>query len=576
MRFPRRPAPRFVLVPAAAGSLLLGCLGAAPAGAQPSRLSPSPAPSAARQPAGVGTSVARAAARGITFGTCPAVEQMPRSVQCGTVDVPLDYAHPDGEQISLTVSRIAATGAPAKAGGKHTERQGALLFNPGGPGGSGMYFPLLGAYPEWKKLAAAYDFVGWAPRGVGRSAPLSCQDPKEYAKAPDTSPVSPDETYKRARLARAEAYAKGCAKRSGDKLRHYTSLNNARDLEVLRAALGEPDLNFMGASYGTYLGGLYATLFPGHVRRMVLDSAVNPDPEQIWYRNNLDQSFAFEQRWKDFTDWVARHDDAYHLGRSGTAVRAAYDEVRERLALHPAGGTVGPAQLQAAFLKAAYYDDYWASRAEVLSRLVVGKDDKPLLKLAAPPTEAAAKEEENGTAVYTAVECNDAAWPTDFATWDEDNTRLASVAPFETWDNAWMNLPCASWPVPRQRPLDIGVRPGVLPPTLILAAERDAATPYPGALELRRRLGGAALVTERGAGTHGIAGGANDCVNAAVDTYLLTGRVPGNGTLDCAPHEEPEPSAPPEADNRTPAPSPDGTESGTTVVGRAREALRER
>ncbi|ASY32258.1 alpha/beta hydrolase [Streptomyces sp. CLI2509] len=560
MRIPRRPAPRFVLVPAAAGSLLLGCLGAAPAGAQPSYRSPSPAPSAAREPAGVGTSVARAAARGITFGTCPAVEQMPRSVKCGTVEVPLDYAHPDGERISLTVSRIAATGVPAKAGGKRTKRQGALLFNPGGPGGSGMYFPLLGAYPEWKKLAAAYDFVGWAPRGVGRSAPLSCQDPKEYAKAPDTSPVLPDDAYKRARLARAEAYAKGCAKRSGAKLRHYTSLNNARDLEVLRAALGEQDLNFMGASYGTYLGGLYATLFPGHVRRMVLDSAVNPDPEQIWYRNNLDQSFAFEQRWSDFTDWVARHDDAYHLGTSGTAVRAAYDKVRARLARHPAGGTVGPAQLQAAFLKAAYYDDYWASRAEVLSRLVVGKDDKPLLKLAAPPSAAAAKEDENGTAVYTAVECNDAAWPTDFATWDRDNTRLASVAPFETWDNAWMNLPCASWPVPRRRPLDIGVRPGVLPPTLILAAERDAATPYDGALELRRRLGGAALVTERGAGTHGIAGGANDCVNAAVDTYLLTGRVPADGTLDCAPHKEPKPAKTAEGQDE----------------GRARTALRER
>ncbi|NJA57013.1 alpha/beta hydrolase [Streptomyces sp. NEAU-H3] len=531
MRIPRRPAPRFVLVPAAAGSLLLGCLGAAPAGAQPSYLSPSPAPSAAREPAGVGASVARAAARGITFGTCPAAEQMPRSVKCGKVEVPLDYAHPDGERISLTVSRIAATGAPAKAGGKRTKRQGALLFNPGGPGGSGMYFPLLGAYPEWKKLAAAYDFVGWAPRGVGRSAPLSCQDPKEYAKAPDTSPVLPDDAYKRARLARAEAYAKGCVKRSGAKLRHYTSLNNARDLEVLRAALGEQDLNFMGASYGTYLGGLYATLFPGHVRRMVLDSAVNPDPEQIWYRNNLDQSFAFEQRWSDFTDWVARHDDAYHLGTSGTAVRAAYDKVR-----------------------------YWASRAEVLSRLVVGKDDKPLLKLAAPPSAAAAKEDENGTAVYTAVECNDAAWPTDFATWDRDNTRLASVAPFETWDNAWMNLPCASWSVPRQRPLDIGVRPGVLPPTLILAAERDAATPYDGALELRRRLGGAALVTERGAGTHGIAGGANDCVNAAVDTYLLTGRVPADGTLDCAPHKEPKPAKTAEGQD----------------AGRARTALRER
>lgn len=114
---------------------------------------------------------------------------------------------------------------------------------------------------------------------------------------------------------------------------------------------------------------------------------------------------------------------------------------------------------------------------------------------------------ENSNAVYTAVECNDAPWPADFEVWDRDNTRLARRAPFETWDNVWTNLPCAYWQGPRQRPLDVRTAPGELPPTLVLAAERDAATPYEGALELRRRLAGSVLVTERDAGTHGIAGG---------------------------------------------------------------------
>lgn len=530
---------RYGLLSATAGSLLLGSLTAAPAGAAPATPGAPASPAEAR---GIALSVQRAAAGGLKFTTCPKAEQLPSTVRCATVKVPLDYAHPDGKQIPLTVSRTPATGKPAKKGAAKPKRQGALVFNPGGPGASGTYFPMIGVLPEWKRLAAAYDFVGYAPRGVGRSAPLSCQDPKEFAKAPSDSPVHPTEAYKQKRVAQAKAYAKGCAKRSGAGLRFYTSLNNARDLDVLRAALGEDGLTFMGASYGTYYGALYATLFPGHVRRMVFDSAVDPDPRQVWYRNNLDQSLAFESRWRDFRTWVARHDAAYHLGDTPQKVQQAYDKARAGVAKKPAGGKVGPAQLQGAFLQAGYYDDYWRSRAEVLSRYLKG-DEKPLVKLAAP-VPGAAKENENGTAVYTAVECNDAPWPTDFRTWDRDNTGLAKAAPFETWDNAWMNLPCAYWPAPQQRPLDVGTRPGVLPPTLILAAERDAATPYAGALELRRRLGGAALVTERGAGTHGIAGGSNDCVNKAVDAYLLEGRVPEGGEASCAPHAAPTPAKP--------------------------------
>jgi pimeloyl-ACP methyl ester carboxylesterase len=194
--------------------------------------------------------------------------------------------------------------------------------------------------------------------------------------------------------------------------------------------------------------------------------------------------------------------------------------------------------LQGAFLQAGYYDDYWPHRAHALSAYLKG-DPKPLIEQAGPLPEAAA-EEENTSAVYTAVECNDAPWPTDWAVWDRDNTRLARVAPFETWDNVWMNLPCAYWQAPRQQPLDVRTGPGELPPTLILAAERDAATPYDGALELRRRLSGSVLVTERDAGTHGLAGGPNRCVNGHMEAYLLEGRLPA-GRTGCAPHPEPKP-----------------------------------
>ncbi|MER6446151.1 protease [Streptomyces venezuelae] len=502
--------------------------------------SPGPLGGTAAEAAGAALTARRAAAAaapaggGLAFGRCPDAEDLPAPVQCATLRVPLDYARPDGPRISLTVSRAGATGA------RGAVRQGALVQNPGGPGASGMYFPLLAGLPGWERIAAAYDLVGYAPRGVGRSAPLSCQDPATRAAGPTQDPARPSPAYKRQRLAAARAYARGCARRAGAALPYYTTLNNARDLDVLRAALGERKLNFMGASYGTYLGGVYATLHPGRVRRMVLDSAVDPDPRRVWYRNNLDQSPGFERRWYDFRAWVARHHATYGLGATPAAVQASYARVREAVARTPAGGTVGTGELRAAYLQAAYYDDVWPDRAAALAAFLRG-DPARLTALASPDPEAAA-EAENATAVYTAVLCNDSPWPADWETWDRDHTELARRAPFETWANAFLNLPCASWPVrERQRPVAVGSQPELLPPTLVVAAERDGATPYAGALELQRRLGAAAsLVTEKGAGSHGVAGGRNGCVDRHVERYLLTGATPG-WRVTCAPHPEPAP-----------------------------------
>ncbi|MCX5375225.1 alpha/beta hydrolase [Streptomyces sp. NBC_00091] len=475
-----------------------------------------------------------AGAARLDFRPCPAAEELPGPVRCATLRVPLDYARPDGPQISLTVSRVPATGRGGAA------RQGALVYNPGGPGASGMFFPLLADRPAWARIAAAYDLVGYAPRGVGRSAPLVCQDPAERPHGPTQVPAEPSPAHKRERLAAAQAYARGCARHAGAALAHYTTLNNARDLDVLRAALGEPRLSFMGASYGTYLGAVYATRHPDRVRRMVFDSAVDPDPRRIWYRNNLAQAPGFERRWADFRAWAARHHAAYGLGTTARAVRASYEKVRATVARTPAGGVVGTGELHAAYLQTAYYDDVWPERAAALAAFLRG-DPGPLTRQAAPDPRTAA-EAANATAVYTAVLCNDAPWPADWETWDRDNTELARRAPFETWANAFLNLPCASWPVSeRQRPVEVGAPAGGLPSTLIVAAERDGATPHRGALELQRRLGArAALVTEQRAGTHGVAGGLNACVDRHVERYLLTGATPG-WRITCAPHPEPAP-----------------------------------
>lgn len=519
----RRAAAAAALRPVA------GAAGAPAHGTRPTQ-GARPATRPVPRPGGAG------AGRPLEFLPCPAAEELPEPVRCATLRVPLDYARPDGPQIPLTVSRLPASGRGGAV------RQGALVFNPGGPGASGTWFPLLADRAAWRRVAAAYDLVGYAPRGVGGSAPLTCQDPGEWPQGPTQVPTVPSPAYKRERLAAARAYAAGCARRTGPALAHYTTLDNARDLDVLRAALGERRLSFVGASYGTYLGAVYATRHPDRVRRMVFDSAVDPDPRQVWYLGNLAQAEGFERRWADFRAWTALHHSTYGLGTSAEAVGASYEKVRAAVARAPAGGVVGTGELRAAYLQAAYYDDVWPERAAALAAYLRG-NPAPLVRQAARDP-ATAREAANATAVYTAVLCNDAPWPADWGTWDRDHTRAARRAPFETWANAFLNLPCAGWPVrERQRPVDVGALPAGLrlPRTLIVAAERDGATPYPGALELQRRLGaGAALVTERTAGSHGVAGGRNACVDRHVERYLLTGTTPG-WRVTCAPHPEPAP-----------------------------------
>ncbi|MYR42972.1 alpha/beta hydrolase, partial [Streptomyces sp. SID5910] len=497
---------RAALLLPAAGSLLLGAFTTAPPTVPGAPVSP--------EARGTAVAAARAAETGIAFGRCPEAEELPGGLRCGTVTVPLDYARPDGARIRLTVSRMRATHEDPGNSGREVPRQGVLVHQPGGTGG--LYVPLAGLTPQWKRIAAAYDLVGYAPRGVAPSAPLSCQDPKRLLNGPRPAPVRPSAAFKKERAAEAEAYARGCRERAGDALRHYHSLNNARDLDVVRAALGERKLTFMGTADGTYLGALYAELFPSHVRRMVFDAPVDPAPDHVGYRAMLDRSEAFEDRWRDVREWIAGHDAVYGLGTTPGQVRRGYDRASAELARRPAGGTVGPAQLHAAFLGAGYDDVLWPYRAEALSAYLKG-DPQPLVDQAGTHPEEETAEAENADAVRTAVACNDTDWPAGFARWDRDGSRLARRAPFATWDQVWAHLPCAYWRAPRQRPLDVRTGPGELPPTLLLAAERDAAAPYDGALELHRRLSGSVLVTERDTGTHGIAGGADTCVDGRLE-----------------------------------------------------------
>jgi pimeloyl-ACP methyl ester carboxylesterase len=497
--------------------------------------SATPGSSQDREARGAATAAERAAKAGIDWQDCPADWGFAKPIQCGWVTVPLDYTKPDGKQIKLAVDRIGNTGTKQ-------ERQGALVYNPGGPGGSGLRFPtrVTTKNPVWANTAKAYDFVGFDPRGVGHSAPISCVDPQEFVKAPKADPVPDSEADKLAQRKLAGEYADGCAERSGTMLPYMTTPNTARDLDVIRAALGEQKINYLGVSYGTYLGAVYGTLFPGHVRRMVVDSVVDPAQDNIWYQANLNQDVAFEGRWKDWQDWVAANDAAFHLGTTRDAVQAKWLQLRATAKKSPIGGVVGPAELTNFFQSAPYYDSSWVPVATVFSKYYAG-DTQALVDAAAPDMSDIAGNisSENGNAVYTAVECNDAKWPTSWQQWNRDNTRLNQDYPFLTWANAWMNLPCATWPVKQQTPVDVKTGKG-LPPVLIVQSTRDAATPYPGAVDLHKRFKGSRLITERDAGSHGVTGLVNPCINSRVDTYLLTGKV-DTADVTCAPHATPKP-----------------------------------
>ncbi|KUO08353.1 alpha/beta hydrolase [Streptomyces sp. DSM 15324] len=488
-----------------------------------------------REQRGAAIAAERAAEAGIDWQDCPADWGLEKPIQCGWVSVPLDYARPHGKQIKIAVDRIGNTGTPQ-------ERQGALVYNPGGPGGSGMRFPrrVVTKNAIWANAAKAYDFVGFDPRGVGHSAPISCVDPQEFVKAPKADPVPDNEADKLAQIKLAKEYADGCYERSGEMLPYMTTPNTVRDLDVIRAALGEKKLNYLGVSYGTYIGAVYGTLFPGHVRRMVVDSVVNPSREKIWYEANLDQDVAFEGRWKDWQDWVAANDATFHLGTTRAAVQAKWLELRATAKKHPIGGLVGPAELISFFQGAPYYDSSWVPVATAFSKYFAG-DTQALVDAAAPDlTDTAGNiTSENGNAVYTAVECADAKWPTSWRKWNADNTRLNKDYPFLTWSNAWMNLPCAYWSTKQQKPVEVQTNKG-LPGVLIVQSERDAATPYDGAVSLHKRFEGSRLITEKNAGSHGVTGLVNPCINSRVDSYLLTGKLDAED-VTCTPHATPKP-----------------------------------
>ncbi|WP_336211459.1 alpha/beta hydrolase [Nonomuraea sp. LPB2021202275-12-8] len=479
--------------------------------------------------------VERSLGERVMWQACPATDSktaVAASMECATVRVPLDHREPWGHSIKVAINRIKAK---VSRDGNHL---GTLLVNPGGPGASGRTLAQYVAAALPGKLAERYDVVGFDPRGVGASQPaLRCVDPEVYYRAPRPDAVPRTRSDENVLLSRAAQYANQCGNLWSWLLPYMTTENVARDLDTIRAALGEEKISYLGYSYGTYIGSVYATLFPERVKRLVLDSAV--DPDNVWYEANLTQDRAFERRHRAFLAWTARHNSVYGLGQTTKQARFAWYAMRARLHDRPAGGLVGASELDDVFTVAGYSDKVWPEFAAAWSAYVRRGDPK-LLIASYDRHGTSDAEDENGYAVYLATQCRDAAWPRDWARWRTDMTRMHRRAPFLTWPNAWYNAPCAFWPVAGGTPVKVQ---GTwrLPPILVIQSRGDAATPYAGAVNLLRHFPTARMVEETG-GNHGVALGGNRCVDRHLLTYLTDGTVPPQGTR-CQAQPEPRPAA---------------------------------
>ena len=506
MPFPRRAA---AAVAALAVSAVLAACSSGAAG---------PTSTASVPSGGSGTGSPAVVPSGSTLHWSACGKQL-AGMQCASLQVPLNYADPGGRKITIALSMVPAT-APK------SQQQGVMLVNPGGPGAPGRWLASATATSLSPQVAADYDIVGFDPRGVGGSVPeLSCDPGYFSGSQPDYIPANA--AAEQVLIDKAKSYAADCEQRFGWLLPYETSVNMARDMDQIRQAFGVRQVTYYGFSWGTYLGQVYGTLFPSRIRRMVLDSTV--DPTGVWYQDNIAQDYAFQARLDAFYAWTAKYDATYNLGSTAAEVRDAFYRARNQLKTSPVDGPggqpIGPDEFDDTYLIGGYLNTTWPDLAAALSLYL--NDGTATGLTTVWENYGTQQEDEPQQAVYDAVQCADVNWPRNWAKWQADTTRVYQTAPFMAWDNAWMNAPCAFWPVkgPAQ-PLQI--KGQGLPPILMLQGTLDAATPYAGAQDAHKLLPSARMVVVEGSGNHGQSQEvpADSCVQDYLNNYLATGAVP--------------------------------------------------
>nr|WP_079178445.1 alpha/beta hydrolase [Streptomyces mangrovisoli] len=448
--------------------------------------------------------------------------------ECATMKAPLDYGDPGAGDVRLAVARKKATG--------RAKPLGSLLVNPGGPGGSAIDYLTQYAgigYPA--EVRARYDMVAMDPRGVARSEPVQCLGGRRMDAYTQTDMTPDRAAEKNAVVAADKRFAEGCGARSAKLLRHVSTVEAARDMDILRAALGDRKLTYVGASYGTFLGATYAGLFPERVGRLVLDGAM--DPSLSARRMNLDQTAGFETAFQSFAKDCVRQPDC-PLGTRSTSpdqVGRNLSAFFRKLDAHPVptgdpdGRRLGEALATTGVMAAMYDESSWGQLREALTSAMKENDGAGLLALSDSYYERDAQGRyTNLMFANAAVNCLDS--PAAFTGPDQVERALPGfekASPVFGEGLAWASLNCAYWPVRATGEPHRIVAKGAAP-VVVVGTTRDPATPYRWAQSLARQLSSARLLTYVGDG-HTAYGRGSACIDSAIDTYLLRGTPPTNG-----------------------------------------------
>ncbi|WP_239003579.1 alpha/beta hydrolase [Nocardia panacis] len=436
--------------------------------------------------------------------------------QCADVTVPLNYAQPQGKTITVAISRLAADPAT---------RRGVLLSNPGGPGGPGLDMTVELGKAMTPRVRASYDLIGMDPRGIGRSSVVNCHWPRGFGLQSAGPTLA---SYAESVAAQADLAAR-CFAAEGERIRYITTRNTARDMDVIRGALGAERINYFGVSYGTYLGAVYTQMFPDRSDRIVLDSSV--DPDRYAAGDNSQMGPANEAAFDLWAGWAAEHDGDYHLGTTVEQVRGFVADLLRRAAASPIRVgrlSIGVHDLPVVLFQQLNDPRNYHALAETVRRFADAADGKPVT-LAPGLTDMLTQllnAEPTDLSPQTAVMCGDVEADRDPQSYWR---TIESVRATQPLFGAFVNniTPCAFWaaPIEPKTVIDNSV------PALIVQSTGDTRTAYAGAQAMHRDLKASRMVTLQDVAVHGLfANYPAPCVDNAVNTYFATGALPATDT----------------------------------------------
>ena len=429
--------------------------------------------------------------------------------------VPLDYTQPNGPTLGVAVTVRPATGS----------RRGALIVNPGGPGGSGIDFAQQ-CMACFAAFTGHYDLASFDPRGVARTRPVRCLSPKDLDAFFDLPPYPTTAAQFAEMVAGDKKFVQGCRQRNGSYLSHIGTIDSARDMDVFRALLGDAKLTYYGASYGTYLGAKYAQLFPTHIRALVLDGAV--DPAQDSLTGAAVQARGFEVDLADFLRNCAATGSC-PLGNTTAAAQRGFDQLQARIAAHPeqvGSRRLGPAEFIGGVAQGMYAVSEWRDLRIALDEAENGNGAGMLDFF-----DALVERNRNGTysnlqEAFNAISCIDRQSPKALSAYDDSVRAHQKESPHFAAPIIYPGYVCALWPVPPVEQAHPVSAPGA-PPILVIGTTHDPATPYSWAQALASQLHGR-LLTREGSGHTAYLSG-NECIMAAVNAYVLSLRLPAEG-----------------------------------------------